>query len=312
MKKTGPQIFLFYGEEDFLIDEKLKELRAGGDWERLDGDDLSPETLATAICGGSLFGGDKLVVIRDFKVTADNQAALISLLANIPPGTRVVWQAPTADGRLKFFKWLAEHGEVAEFRGFAPWEQADRLRWVSTRARSLNKQISSDAARLLVEISGSSLRLLAGEIDKLVTYIGARPQITAEDVAALAAPGEANAFALLDALRAKDLKKALTLFQSLYRNGEDLFQLLGLIATQYRLMLQIKSLPGREHDPALLARKIKGSPYFIKKCLGGLERFSLAELKKSLSRLLEANLQLKTGEQQVVTYELLLAALCHV
>lgn len=309
MKNQKFPIYLFFGEEDFLVDERIGELKTKfANHEILDGKNLTLESLSGALCSYSLFGGDKLVVIRDLEITAENQKEIISRLENIAQGTAVVFHLPDVDKRSKFFKWIDERGEAEEFRTFAPWEQEELLGWIRDRVRKGGKKISGEGARLLQEVCGNSLRLLSSEVEKLITYVGARGEIQEEDVAALASPGETSAFALLDALREKNLKKSLSLFQILFRNGEDLFQLLSLMATQYRLMLQVKSLP----EGMSGIGRIKGSPYFIRKCSDNLGRFSLEELKNNMQRLLETNLQLKTGESQPVIFELLLTSLCRV
>ncbi len=306
MRTSKPRIYLFHGEEDFLIDEKIKGLKAEfANHETLDGENITLESLSGALCSYSLFGGEKLVIIRDLEIDAENQEGIISLLKNIPPGTAAAFYLSGIDKRSKFFKWISEHGEIEEFKTFAPWEQHELTRWVRDRAR-----ITEGAARLLIEVCGNNLRLLASEIEKLITYAGERGEIQGKDVEALASPGEISAFALLDALRAKDLDSSLSLFQVLLRNGEDLFSLLGLFAAQYRLMLQIKSLPEREREPGRMAKVIKGSPYFIRRCCDNLGRFTLEELKEDLFRLADTSLQLKTGAQQPVVFELLLASLC--
>lgn len=130
-------------------------------------------------------------------------------------------------------------------------------------------------------------------------------------ILALASPGQKNVFDLLDALREKNLKRSLTILQILLRNKEDMFQLLSTLASQYRLMLQIKSLPsGMAKDPRSIAGVVKGNPFFVKKCLERIGNFNPAELKRSLELILETNLKLKTGQAQAVVFELMLASLC--
>jgi DNA polymerase-3 subunit delta len=315
MKNTKLPVFLFYGEEDFLIAEAVEKFKRqiadpSFNLEILEGETLTLETLSAALRTQPLLGGDKLVIVRDFEVETKEQDELISFLKAVPPELKVVFSAAGIDKRSKFFKFLGEQGEVVEFKTFAPWEQEELLGWIKARVQKAGKNIAYDAARLLKEITGSNLRLLAGEIDKIATYIGARPEISEADVLALAASGETSAFSLMDALRGKDLKSAQLLWLGLQRNKEDLFSLLALMASQYRIMLQVKSLAGRESDPNKLARLIGGSPYYVKKCSGGLDRFTLAELKNNLSLLLSTGLKLKTGEDQAATFDLLLADLC--
>jgi DNA polymerase-3 subunit delta len=315
MIKLKLPVFLFYGEEDFLIAEAVEKLKRqianpAFNLETLDGGTLTLPTLSASLRTQPLLGGEKLVIVRDFAVAAAEQAELISFLANVPTDLKVVFCAAGVDKRSKFFKFLDERGEVVEFKAFAPWEQEELLAWIKERARRAGKNISYEAARVLREITGSNLRLLASELAKIATYVGARPEIGEADVLALAAAGEASAFSLMDAVRGKDLKSAQILWRNLQRNKEDIFPLLALMASQYRTMLQVKSLAGRESDPNKLARLIGGSPYYVKKCSDGLGRFTLGELKNDLSLLLAAGLKLKTGEDQSATFDLLLTELC--
>jgi DNA polymerase III subunit delta len=308
-------IYYFYGEEDFLLDEALDKFKQkiadrALNLENLDGAALTLTRLTDSLLTSPLLGGDKLVIVKDFELDTKEQDGLIACLRTVPPELTVVFTAAALDRRSKLFKFLDEHGEVVEFKTFAPWELDGLLNWIKGRAQKQGKSISSEAARLLQEIAGSDLRLLAGEIDKLVTFIGGREAIAESDVLALAAAGEASAFALTDALRAKDLKRSLALFQALLKNKEEVFPLLALLASQYRTMLQVKSLAGRETDFNRIARLIGGSPYYVKKCSADLGRFTLAELRSALPRLLEAGNQLKTGANQAVVLELLMAELC--
>ena len=211
---------------------------------------------------------------------------------------------------MKFFKFLTDRAEATECRSFAPWETEKIENWIWERAKKNGKKIIGDAGRLLVEICGTDLAFLASEIDKLATYVGKKPEINSTDVRMAALQGEVQVFALIDALRYKDLPQALALFQNLLHNRAPLLPLLGLLRTQYRLMLQIKALPGRDKNPYNVAKAIGGNAFNVRKCLETIDRFSLGELKDNISLLLETNLKLKSGASPPVVFELLLTALC--
>ena len=310
MKKQAA-IYCFYGEEDFLIDEQLDLLKKqvttpDFNLERLDGANLSLESFSGALCTQTLLGGDRLVIIDRFKVLAEQQPKYITALQELPTGVTVVFRCPEIDKRTKLFKWLDEQAECREFRSFAPWQGRELIAWLKERARGRGKVISDGAARTLFEISGSSLRSLDNELEKIATYVGERTEIKEDDVEQLASPGEVNSFALLDALRAKNARRALEIFQTLLRNREDLFQLLGLLAWQYRIMLQLKAQPAGGAP----GQGIAASPFFVKRCLENLGRFNLDELKGIMSKLLETNLKLKSGEHQATLFETMLLELC--
>jgi DNA polymerase-3 subunit delta len=310
------QVYLYCGEEEFLIEEKLNELKKGIDnpalnVEILEGREINPGILSLSLQTAPMFGGEKLVIVNDPAIDADNQNEYISAFNRILPGIKAVFRCGSVDKRSKFYKLISEIGEVVEFKSYAPWETDALTKWIEQQAEKQGKRIQTAAARLLEEICGSRLRVLAGEIEKLITYIGENKEITEEDVRNLSSPGEISAFALLDALREKEAGKVLSLFQVLLKNREDLFQLLSLVTTQYRLMLQVKSVIARTgKDPWKIAKAVGGNPYFVKKCAEKIDRFTLDELKNDLELLLEAGLKMKTGETPSVVFELLLVALC--
>lgn len=314
-KKSKLPVYLFYGDEDFLIDEKIGELKnrlgsSAFNTENLEGDDVTDEQLCSALQGGSLLGGGKLVIISGLKISADNQDSYLALLNDLAPGVTVVLRA-AVDQRSKFYRFIAERGEVIECRSFAPWEQDRLVDWIKARVREGGKTISDSAARLFEEISGNNLRLLSSDIGKMITYVGGRNEITADDVLALASPGEKSVFDLLEALRRKNAKEALALFQTLMKNRADLFQLLGTLASQYRIMLQLKALPaGAAGNPRQAAGAIRANPYFVGKCQENVGKFQPAELRSALEQILMTGLKLKTGAAQLVTFELLLSSLC--
>jgi DNA polymerase-3 subunit delta len=310
MKK---KIYLLYGEEDFLIDEKIDELKRSIsnpslNIEVIEGEEVSLEKLAAAFQTTPMFGGEKLVIVRDFEINSEKQESLLSLLENLSPQVTVVFKGTKIDQRSKFYKFIDLKGEVIEYKGFAPWQQHELRSWLRERAQRHDKKISESAINLLAEICGLNLRFLAEEIEKLVTYVGEREEIEENDVLALASPGEKNVFHLLEALRFKNTKKALKVFQDLFKNKEDLSYLLATIASQYRLMLLIKS--SKTTNPSLLAQQAKASPYFVKKCLENINFFSLEELKRNFEYLLQANLRLRTNEEPQVVFEMLLTSLC--
>jgi DNA polymerase-3 subunit delta len=309
----GKKIYLLYGEEDFLIDEKIEELKNSIsnpflNVEIIEGEETSFEKLASAFQTTPMFGEEKLVIVRDFEINSEKQEPLLALLKNLSPQVTVVFKGARIDQRSKLYKFINMHGEVIEYRGFAPWQQGELRNWLCRRVERYNKKISGSAINLLVEICGSNLRFLANEVEKLITYIGQQREIEESDVLALASPGGKNVFHLLEALRSKNLRKALKVFHNLLKNREDPLQLLGTIATQYRLMLLIKSSEAR--DPYALAREIGASPYFVKRCLENIGHFGIEELKENLEHLLQADLSLKMSEKPEVIFEMLITFLC--
>ncbi|MEE8637684.1 MAG: DNA polymerase III subunit delta [Candidatus Margulisiibacteriota bacterium] len=307
------RIYLFFGEEEFLIQEKVEEFKksiVNPSWnlEQIDGQEPDQERIVSALQTNPLLGGEKLVIIKHADLKLKEWEDLAPSLEAVPSGITVIFWAGAVDKRAKFYKLIDRIGEVCEFKPFAEWEQDQVVSWIVRRARSLGKEIGNPAALSLQEICGNSLFKLASEIDKLITFVGEKRSIGEEDVAALASPGEISNFALSEAVATKDLKKALSAFRILYKNRGDFFQLLSLLATQYRIMLQIKNLA--EKNSKKIAQVLGASPYFVRKCMEKTKYFKEEELRGNLELLLDADLRLKSGESLLSTFELLLVSLC--
>jgi DNA polymerase-3 subunit delta len=310
-KPLASQVFLFYGEEDFLIQERIAELKKeiadpSLNIEQIDGENPDMEKIISALQTQPLLLGGKLLIIKNANLKDPLWENLIPVFNAIPQGTRVVFQASAVDRRSKIFKLLDKIGEVCEFKPFTDWEQDQVIAWITRRVRSSSKEISRPAAVKLQEICGNTLSKLSSEINKLITYIGERGEIKEEDVNALASPGQISVFALSDAVADKNLKGSLCAFRLLQRNKIELFPVLGMLANRYRIMLMGKQIK----DPIKIAQTLKASPYYVKKCLSNAGKFSSEELRRNLELLLETDLKLKSGEQQIPTFELLLTGLC--
>ncbi|MDD5382922.1 MAG: DNA polymerase III subunit delta [Candidatus Margulisbacteria bacterium] len=304
-------LYLFYGDEEFLIKEKIAELKnslsgQALNVEQLDGEDVDLETITSALQTQSLLFGGKLLIIKNADLSSKVWVEAAPALKNIPDGTTVVIWSEAVDKRSKTYKLLDEVGRVCEFRTFADWEQDQVIAWIMRRSKELGKEIDRPAAIRLQEICGNSLMKLAAEIDKLVTFIGSRPSVEAADVEQLASAGEISVFELTDAVADKNLRQALNIYRTLYKNKVEVFRLLSLLASQFRTMLLVK----KENNPMKIAQLVGTSPYFVKKCLQKAGKFNEPELKRDLEMLLETDLKLKSGEEQLSVFELLLASLC--
>jgi DNA polymerase III subunit delta len=309
------QIYLFYGDEDLLISEKVKELKKGIsnpsiNIEEIEGGEDAKERIISAFQTQPFFGGEKLIIVRNIDLKSKFWGDLPESLQMLSPETKVIFWATGVSKATKIYKYISKVGEVYECRSFTEWEQDQVISWITQKVSSLNKEIDYPAAEALQQICGSGLRKLTSEIDKLVTYIGDRKKIVSDDVFALASPGVMSTFVLSDALSQKNLALSLATLQVLVKHKLQIFPLLGLLASQYRTMLQVKSLGSTARNPMAVAQTLKANPYFVRKCMEKARNFTLNELRNNLYLLQETSLKLKSGETQINTLELLLTSLC--
>lgn len=215
--KTNPQnagnFFAVVGSDEGLVREKAlllyNELTGGVDdgftHETIDGIADNSES-AYEICATTvqalltipMFGGDKVVWLRNANFLADNvtgrsqrtEAGVESLRATlekgIPEGVKFLMTAQGVDKRRSFWKYIEKAADVQVHDRIDTsrdgWqEQVASL--VTGRARELGLRFERDAMELFVMLAGEQTQQIGNELDKLDLYLGEeRREVTEEDV----------------------------------------------------------------------------------------------------------------------------------
>jgi len=73
-------------------------------------------------------------------------------------------------------------GEYCGIVELARVEEGEAVRWVTEQATAQGAKIESDAARELVDALGGDMMMIAGELEKLLLYVGEKKRITLGDV----------------------------------------------------------------------------------------------------------------------------------
>jgi DNA polymerase-3 subunit delta len=183
------------------------------------------------------------------------------------------------------------HGRA---QAFATPQGAQLERWMATRAKARDVRLAPEAVRLLIEAVGDHPRLLAGEIEKLSTYVGVGGTIREEEVRLLTpVVRELRAFDLTDALVRRERGRALALLHELLDNGSAPLQIVGMVAYQTRTLMQVKALAERGLRAPQIAQTASMAPFIAEKSLGLARQFSMAELEAAHRSLLEVDTALK-------------------
>jgi DNA polymerase-3 subunit delta len=250
------------------------------------------------------FVSRKLVVVRDETVLASGgkegrlQHDVDRLIAYLrkPCETSVlllVVHSDKLDERRKAVKLLKEMDAVIEF---AELEGRDLVRWIMRRVSQQGRTIGEDAAEALIRRAGTHLQSLAAETDKLCLYAGPGGTVTREHVEALTAPVlEDDVFALIDALTGGDTGRAVTLYRQLLERKEEPIRIAALIASQLRIMLQVKELAARSWPNQQIAAQLGIHPYRVRLAADKARRWSEERLAAMLREIAELDYRMKTG-----------------
>ncbi len=131
--------------------------------------------------------GHRVVILDEAdKLKKNALEALSAYIVKPSPYVYLLLSAASA----KAFSEIYEKGKkeliVCDLSGEKPWDRKDRLRaYLVKMAVKDKKAITREASDMLLERIGTELAPLEQEMNKLICYCAARPQITAQDVQAL-------------------------------------------------------------------------------------------------------------------------------
>ncbi|MEJ5239310.1 DNA polymerase III subunit delta [Limisphaera sp. VF-2] len=235
-------------------------------------------------------------------------------------GVRLLISAGKVDRRRSLYKVIADIGHIETHAGWSPddrdWPEQAAL-WARTRLRQAGFDIEEDALTRLVTSVGPSPALLRSELEKLQLFVAPRKRIQLDDVATICVHNRtAQAFALADALGARDLNRALHCLDDERRStaGERDRAGLGLLyglVTKVRAMLLARELAAQGWvHPRLEYHAFKSRleklppdlfpsdrrlnplalhPFVLHKALRDAQNYSRSELVRAMKELLECN-----------------------
>ena len=304
-------VYLFYGEEQYLVKQALNSLRncflpEEDEWnyELLDGKDISSDNIINAANTMPFWGDRKMVVVNnpdlfqgkpaqgetwEAEAGAQNDR-LLAYLADPNPRTCLVLVASgKVDTRRKVYKAVEKNGLAIQF---APLKGKALQDWLSREAVNRGKIFDSQALDYLIICGGNNLSLLAAEIAKISDYLGDGTRITLQVVQAIAAATqEAGIFQLIDAVAEKQIGKGIRLLREMFTLGEQPVPIALMLARQFRLMLAAKSVKAEN-----LAGILHVHPYAAQKAAAQARNFSEHQLKNILQDFLRLDVALKNGK----------------
>jgi DNA polymerase-3 subunit delta len=323
LKRRAVQpLYLFYGDEEFLMEQALARLEEGltdeqgeppvkvirdapmerGRARAEEGEEpgeeppakTGRETQENALADfltesrvATLWGPGQLLVLRRLTLNAAAFKAINAYLDHPAPRTWVVLLAEGAKTRdlAKNPVWGRLQKEGAAL-GFYRLKEADLFQWLNREAKNLGKTLTLAAAQRLVEVVGDNLAELNRELEKLALYAGEEQSLTPNLVNRLATHSRTyNIFALMDALGEAKAHKRLTALGQLLDLGEHPAKILVMLAKQLRLLIRLKEgAPG-----------VSLSQWNMKKSAQQATRFSEAALRSHLFLLHHIDLQMKTS-----------------
>ncbi len=195
----------------------------------------------------------------------------------------------------RFFKWLNNHAESVNFQYLSA---DDAAQWMTGYMRNRGMTLDRDAADRLFLFAGPDMGSVANELEKIELYLkgsGAARIRTEHVMRQVQDRSSVRIFILTDHLGMGRIQNAYESLEGIRRGDVDAYQLLYMIARQYRLiartcMLSQSSLSTRE-----IIQTLGVQDFVYRNLQRQAAATGLARADKALQILLDAEEGLKTG-----------------
>ncbi len=296
--------YLFYGSEDYFIKKEIEQLRKKVNISEIEVNkiDFNNTTIKDIIIDAntlSLFEDKKMIIIDNAwfftnntkKVSNDvDLTDLFEYLENMNPNCELIFINEKVNNVKKVTKALKKFGVVKEFNN-------------SNNSHAIVKEIlngykiSNETINLIVKRAGNNTNLLVMECEKLKYYKLEEKEINNGDVNKLVVKNiDLDIFKLIDSIIYKDTSTAIEVLHEMLKHGEEPIKLIVMLANQFRLMYQAKSLILKGYSEDLIAKKLNQHPYSVKLALSKSRNYSEDKLINLISDLSDIDLNIKTGK----------------
>ena len=308
MSDQVPVVYLLHGEDEFGIKEFIRSMQ-----EKL-GDPSMAEMNTTWLDPGAdlqsirstgsaipFLTPRRLVVVEEtaqrYKA-ADEQKKFTAMLESLPQSTALALvEYKTLTEKNWLLKWANKNQEHAYVRAYSVPQGAKMADWIRKYAADQGGEISFQAAALLAEGVQDSTRTAALEVDKLLAYVNYQRPVDVDDVEAAAAfgGGPVDYFAFLDAIAARNSRKAMAMLEKLLDERDHLGLFFSLVS-HFRLVLQTREIYENGGQDQEVARQLKIHPYRAKKMLAQARTLPLKALEQIYLRLQTLDQAIKIGQ----------------
>lgn len=246
----------------------------------------------------SMFSANKLIVIDSTiylsqKKDIEDINLLENYFNNYNPNSYLVFvsNSDNIDSRKKIVKFINSNGITKKVEA-----NSEYLRdYVNDYLKKKNYKMSSMDINVFINRIGNNIDNIKNELDKLMLYKIEDKVINNSDIMLLTEENTDNSvYDLVSALLKNDNSKAIKLYKDFVINGMDPNQIIAIIASQIRLLFQVKRLynSGKSNDEIAKILEFK-SVYRVKYLLNDSYYYSEDTLIKYLSKLSDIDRDIK-------------------
>lgn len=243
----------------------------------------------------SFLSDKKIVIIKNIlssTVSESEKEHLLKYLDNSNPDNLLIITCDKLDSK-NFSKKVKQNKNI-EIKKL----EVNEKDYITNKLKGY--KISNSDITYLIELCKNDLTKIDSECEKLMMYKFDSLEITKEDIDLLVVKkiGDSSEllFSLVNAIMSKNKTRALKIYQDLKEYQVDSNSIIGLMASQMKLVSQIKVLKEDKLSNVEIQEKLNvKSLYQIKKLSEYIYDYSLSDIRKFFNTLSELDYRIKSG-----------------
>lgn len=307
MSQSFKRVYLFHGEESFLIGRELEKIEKEAiqpGYEEFNkftyfGLDAKGARILDQATTRPMIGDPQLVLLKNAHQFKDWDS-LLSYVKNPVDFTILVIAHPEKkiDGRTAFYKQvkiLKDEG-LAEIQEFKKLYDNKVPEWIASEVRNRGLQISMKAATLLTEYLGNNIEGIVKELDKLEINLEKGSKELSVDLIEkyVGQSRKFGVFELTKAMSAGDKERASYIANNMSHDPKNnpIFMLNGALYSYFSRVYKVHSL--RDKSDFNVAKTLKiGHSFFAKEYVSAARVFNRAKCERAFGILYEYDLRSK-------------------
>ncbi|WAM34526.1 DNA polymerase III subunit delta [Caldicellulosiruptor morganii] len=303
LKKEFKNIYLFYGQETFLIDEYTKRISraiVNGDLNNIikfDGEEANYEDVINEMISISFDLQPRVLIFKNFFKYYTNNShlnlpAIIEKLKSIPANNVYVIFKEYEIKENKLFNSLKSMAFSAEFT--TP-SMPDLIKWVQNILAKEGKTISENMAQEIILHYNKDMMLIYNYLQVLISYLGKRNKVTHDDILkTLTDNPQDHIFQMLDAFATKDVETGFKYLKELYQLKTSSSKIFALILRHFKILGMMKEMQDKSKKE--IAKQAGILEFFVDKYKKQSEAFTIDKIKNIIQRTIEYEYMIKRGQ----------------
>lgn len=309
--KTGSfeNAYLIYGEESYLkeyyISKIIKKVVDPAfeafNLHRFDSEDVAVDDIIKDAQMLPMMSRYNVVLVRDYPVEKNKSdiRAVTEFLSDVPDSTIFILEYDALKPDVKssgFRKIVSAFDSAGAVADLEKRSESDIARMLAKGAEKRGSSLSMNNALYLVSVSGSDIKSLLNELDKLSYYAHGR-EITRDIIDNMATKSlQAKVYDISKAVVVGNADKAYSALDILLNMKEDPILILAVIAGIYVDMYRVKCAKsaGLGYDDAAVKFNYKGREFALRNASRDCASLTADQLRRSLDEISSTDIKLKS------------------